>query len=93
MLFYENTDILLVSLILAALGLPFELSPHSPPPSLLLRRIEEAGLTATKQSVTSIVLEGEMVAYNEVNDMIDEFAYIPECAVGTAGTSALATAK
>ena len=33
-----------------------------------------------EKAISNIVLEAEMVAYNEANDLIDEFAYIPECA-------------
>lgn len=34
-----------------------------------------------KEPITSIILEGEMVCYNESTEQIDEFGYVHECSV------------
>ena len=71
-------------MILAALGFPFALAPTAPPSAHLLRRIGEAASDtrdlSCRRQVHTVVLEAEMVAYNEENETIDEFAFIPECA-------------
>lgn len=77
------------SIILAALGLPPDLSGVVPSPHHLARLQEAAtsSLSTRDALVESIILEAEMVAYNEDTEDIDEFANLHLCA-GLSGDEA-----
>lgn len=66
---------------MGALGLPSDLSGVGPSPHYLAR-LKEATLCnrlIREAPVQSVILEAEMVAYNEDMDEIDEFANLTHC--------------
>jgi len=66
-------------IILSALNLPHSLSSMSPPSPHLLRRSAEASQPPRREAIRSIILEAEMVPYNEAEEKIDEFGTLPDC--------------
>ena len=70
------------SIISSALGIPLHLSGVTPSLHLLdrLQSITSVNTAISRVPPDSVILEAEMVAYNEDIDDIDEFANLHLCA-------------